>query len=459
MPRPGNVLLKMPRRSLFLLVLGVTSLLFFVIYSISSGVSSANSFRQVQDSYKATLEKHLTTLSSSFTTAEVDDDKSHTSSLNWTKVATAIETRDSVVLIPILQSFLANVPRDWPFVIWTGIENHKILSEAAVFRDDINSGRLNFTRLDLTGPDYRPNAHDTTELSELLAGSDWFWTQFHAEAEWMLFFQFDSVLCSRSDQRIDDWLGYDFVGAPSDWTHGPAESKHGGNGGLSIRKISSMLAISRKTPRKKNGPPEDVHFRDELERLNTTRWPEDEGRREALFSLSQGWMEDESINSHWKPLGVHYGLRHMGHTFELSPSGLVTNKFHRIIQHCPEILYLRYATQEFVDVDMSEFRPDAKPRPSADEDMLRLNQQYQLQTSKLTETIEGLQERLKQLESQLGTDAGTTTNVGTGADNTPDRVAMRPTGLTIDNIDSGRSDLESSDVNFILPEAKFIPSD
>lgn len=391
----------------------------------------------------ATLDRHLASFTTSFSKPDTVQQDTSRQSLNWTKVATAIETRDSVVLIPVLQSWLANMPRDWPFVIWTGRDNHKLLTEAVVFQDEIKSGRLNFTRIDITGSAYRPNPQEPSTLSDLLANTDWFWTQYHVDAEWMMFFQFDSVLCSRSDQTADDWLGYDWVGAPSDWTHTPSFKRHGGNGGLSLRKISSMRAITRETPRGKDEMPEDVYFRDVLEKRNTTRWPEDEGRREAEFSLSQGWMEDETNDASWKPLGIHFGLRHLGDIFKMTASGLITNRLHRVIQHCPEVLYLRYLHEEYQDVDLSEFRLGAKPRPTADDDLLRLNSQYAQQADKLTETIAQLQERLKTLESQVG--SGTSSD--SPSDTSRERVHLRPPGLAIDNVDSSNSRTEPSNLS------------
>lgn len=397
----------MPRRPFLTLVFCGTSLLLFIIYASSSTASSQRSIRKVQESYMATIDKHLNSFSTSFTKPDsAIGQQTYHQPLNWSKVATVIETRESVIMVPILQSWLANMPKDWPFVVWTGRENHKVLTDSVAFKDEIASGRLNFTRIDFAGSAYRPNPSEPSTLSDLLANSNWFWSQYHKEAEWMLFFQLDSVLCSKSDQTVDDWIGYDFVGGPADWTHDPEKSPrvrgHGGNGGLSLRKISSMKAITEKKPRKKDGPPEDVHFVWELEGRNGTRWPEDEGRRQAAFSMSQGWMEDYTNDMDWKPLGLHYGLRHLGHIFKPTASGIITNPLHRIIHHCPEILYLNYLHEEYQDVEMSMFRPGAKPRPTDNDDLIRLDRQHDIETSKLKDTIDVLGERLKKLEKQIG---------------------------------------------------------
>jgi hypothetical protein len=69
--------------------------------------------------------------------------------------------------------------------------------------------------------------------------SPWFW-EATTPAEHVLLFQADSILCSNSPQNIDDFLEYDFVGAPIDSDRGLGL---GWNGGLSIRNRKMCLDI------------------------------------------------------------------------------------------------------------------------------------------------------------------------------------------------------------------------
>ena len=59
--------------------------------------------------------------------------------------------------------------------------------------------------------------------------------------EHVLVFQVDSVLCARSSLRIDDFINYDFVGAPLPKFYW-ADGLRFGNGGLSLRSKAMMLA-------------------------------------------------------------------------------------------------------------------------------------------------------------------------------------------------------------------------
>lgn len=65
-------------------------------------------------------------------------------------------------------------------------------------------------------------------------------------ADHVLMFNSDSMICSRSHLSIDDFLKYDFIGAPlaaADENYGEIV---GVSGGLSLRSRRSMVAVARK---------------------------------------------------------------------------------------------------------------------------------------------------------------------------------------------------------------------
>jgi len=80
----------------------------------------------------------------------------------------------------------------------------------------------------------------------------WLYEQVLQPAEWLLVFQTDSVLCANSRQSLNNWLDYDWVGAP--WN---PHAKFGGNGGLSLRRVSAIVEILRSQEREPNSLPED----------------------------------------------------------------------------------------------------------------------------------------------------------------------------------------------------------
>jgi len=83
------------------------------------------------------------------------------------------------------------------------------------------------------------SAANSSSYSKLLSSTR-FWSAL--QAQHVLIFQTDSVLCSMSPWTIDDFLRYDYIGAP--WIN----RWYGmdiGNGGLSLRKTKTMIRITK----------------------------------------------------------------------------------------------------------------------------------------------------------------------------------------------------------------------
>ncbi|KAJ3024170.1 hypothetical protein HKX48_005573 [Thoreauomyces humboldtii] len=166
---------------------------------------------------------------------------------NRTKVALLVETREKPTLIPILLHYMATTPPDWPFHVMHSTENAHVFSSRAL-RPYIASGRLSTS---VIPPTVVLNSAQT--VSQFLT-SRWIWEQL--EAEHIFFWQLDAMLCSNSDQSIDSYLHYDWVGAP--WPH--RRKLRGGNGGFSMRRKSRMLRCIDSQTWQKGGPNEDVWF-------------------------------------------------------------------------------------------------------------------------------------------------------------------------------------------------------
>jgi hypothetical protein len=149
-----------------------------------------------------------------------------------------------------LTNFAGNLGPDWPIlVIYTPRAKEAILDNKAV-RYLARYGGLHTLPLSSLAIPGLDELTDVTEYSRLLARSE-FWEALHAEKA--LVFQVDSVLCSASTWTIDDFLSYDYVGAP--WVHADHIV---GNGGLSLRSVNKMLHITREFRR--NPHPEDLYF-------------------------------------------------------------------------------------------------------------------------------------------------------------------------------------------------------
>lgn len=231
------------------------------------------------------------------------------------KVATIIETRNLPHLGPLILQFLTVLPPDWPVIAWCSPENIEVLRQIPAIARNAEEGRLELRLFPL-----QFDIHDQEYLSRFLT-SPWLWETL--EQEWILFFQSDSMLCSKSPQKIDDWLGFDWVGAP--WEDSP--NAKGGNGGLSLRKRSSMIKLTTNPDiaREPYGEPEDIWFSRRLQELPGVKWPT---VHQAKFSVENlfGAMSEWS----WRPLGVHSGG-------VAPPAWREEDTMNRLMDWCPEL--------------------------------------------------------------------------------------------------------------------------
>lgn len=123
--------------------------------------------------------------------------------------------------------------------------------------------------------------------------SPWIWEQLQA-ARRVLLFQSDSVLCAKSEARVEDYFAYDLVGAPIAAVYG-----QGYNGGLSLRNPRLFLQVVRETDFAASGQEfEDQFFYGELLRRGAALPGEDVAK---TFSVETIYYET--------PLGYHQPQR------------------------------------------------------------------------------------------------------------------------------------------------------
>lgn len=128
-------------------------------------------------------------------------------------------------------------------------------------------------------------------------------------------FQTDSMICSGHEKTLNDYveLGYDWWGAP--WH----PKRMGGNGGLSLRNVPSIIKVLEKETRKPDASWEDVWL---CERLGNAAPP----KLEEAFSVESLW--------HPAPFGYH--IRGSG---KLPAADVWQNRTRRrhIFDYCPEV--------------------------------------------------------------------------------------------------------------------------
>ncbi|MCJ1337173.1 hypothetical protein MMC09_002453 [Bachmanniomyces sp. S44760] len=163
-----------------------------------------------------------------------------TSSIIGYKVAAIVEDRPLGHLIPLILHFAKVLGPEWPILFFTN--NHydadttRMLIEKNISLKPLPPGT--------SFPDHQSVSQFMTR--------PWIWEQL-APAEKVLIFQGDSVICERARQHVDDYLNYDFIGAPIVGGHGLGS---GYNGGLSLRNRRMTIDILKHNSwRRETEPP------------------------------------------------------------------------------------------------------------------------------------------------------------------------------------------------------------
>jgi hypothetical protein len=161
--------------------------------------------------------------------------------INNKYTAVIIEPRQHKALEYVLDNFLTNLDDNWNFIIFHGNMNKEyveniINNKLSKYKNKIKLKNLNIDNLNLT------------EYNNLLVSKD-FYNEIDTEV--FLIFQTDSIICSDYKDLINNYIKYDYVGAP--W-----RDKNIGNGGLSLRRKTKMLEIINNC--EYDNKPEDVYF-------------------------------------------------------------------------------------------------------------------------------------------------------------------------------------------------------
>ena len=161
--------------------------------------------------------------------------------------AVIIEPRKHAALPFVLDNFLKNLSNKWNIIIFHGSLNNEYVNDIIDkqlydYKDRISTINLqvdNFT---------------ITEYNKLLMNTNLY---DFIPTETFLVFQTDSIIFEKNKELINDFLKYDYVGAPWNFSF-RGVNNYVGNGGLSLRKKSKMLEIIKKDMN--NNWNEDVYF-------------------------------------------------------------------------------------------------------------------------------------------------------------------------------------------------------
>lgn len=140
-----------------------------------------------------------------------------------------------------LANFAGNLGAEWPIAVLHNDALTEFVANTKLARQLVDDGRLSAIPLERNG--FSTLSSSSTDDYSRLLTSPAFWHFLNADH--VLIFQTDSVLCSLSPWSMHDFLQYDYVGAPRQVSHNSVDI---GGGGLSLRRVSTMLHITNTYP-------------------------------------------------------------------------------------------------------------------------------------------------------------------------------------------------------------------
>ena len=199
------------------------------------------------------------------------------------KVAMIIEPRKSPVLEYVLRNVMYFLGSDWGLQIFTGSENENYIRE-------VTNGWGGVDIVNMGVPNLSIEAYNEMRKSPS------FWRKIKGEK--ILCFETDTLLCRTG---IEDYLEYDYIGAPWPENIQINPNVRVGNGGLSLRSRSAMIDICS-TCKRNVIPNDDVFFSINLKlRENDYKLPK--------VDVAAGFAAETMYHS--RPLGVHKPWRYM----------------------------------------------------------------------------------------------------------------------------------------------------
>ena len=147
--------------------------------------------------------------------------------------AIMVEPRKHRALEFVLQNFTENLNEDWNFIIYHGKTNEKMLKDIVSRLSANVQNRITLINLNVKN------------LNIKQYSTMFFCPTFYENipTETFLIFQTDSIILKENKDKINDFLKYDYVGAPWPKTMGIWGKIAVGNGGLSLRKKSKMMEL------------------------------------------------------------------------------------------------------------------------------------------------------------------------------------------------------------------------
>ncbi|KAK5989941.1 hypothetical protein PT974_08204 [Cladobotryum mycophilum] len=231
---------------------------------------------------------------------------------NTSKLALLIESRPLPHLVPQILHMISVVPPDWRFLFIGSRESVFTVSRPYAIKNHQVIGKLDLMELP------NPWSIETKEDIFRMLTDRRFYDEFLPGVEWILKYEYDSLLCANSEISLDDWLGWDWAGSPR-----TEDDRFSGNGGLTLRRVSVIKRVLDFQSRFNDSEPEDEWFGKRLWVLPGARVA---SKLDGVLSVEGVYIE--------KPMGYHV----QGGGSELNEQ-VWGDVAHRkdIFEYCPEL--------------------------------------------------------------------------------------------------------------------------
>lgn len=149
--------------------------------------------------------------------------------------AIIVEPRKHKALDFVLTNFMQNLNDDWGFMIFHSNDNKQFVEN--IINNSLTKYKNKTTLVNLN---VDSNNFTVKEYSTMFFHKNFY---NYIPTETFLIFQTDSIILKENKNKINNFLKYDYVGAPWPKTMGLHGKMEVGNGGLSLRKKSKMLEL------------------------------------------------------------------------------------------------------------------------------------------------------------------------------------------------------------------------
>ncbi|KAL8708760.1 MAG: hypothetical protein Q9220_006402 [cf. Caloplaca sp. 1 TL-2023] len=235
--------------------------------------------------HSSALHAHIQHHVSQLPTVKISFPSHPVSRYNNTKIALLIEPRPLPHLTPLLLHMLYVVPPDWQILYLGSIESLAQVNRSLAVQHYQVDGKLALREAPQNA------SYSAKEQRNRLLTDANFYKQYLPSAEWMLTFHANTILCANSPKDLNDWLQYDWVGAP--WF--PHSNRWSGGGALSLRHLPHIHRVLAFQTRQDDAESEDRWLIDRVKVLPGIRLPKPE--IEKGFSVEGVWDE--------RPMGIH----------------------------------------------------------------------------------------------------------------------------------------------------------